>query len=433
MTLHAISADTARRFFVTRHLLAPPRSLTAGPEGVMRAFAQLGSVQFDPLAVAGRNHDLVLHARVADYDPAWTEDLLYRRRELFEAYNKGLSLLPASELPWFRHTWDRHHEIYRPGVFLRHAETIEHVLGRIRADGPLSTLDFERRPHVDWAWGPTGEIRAVMEALAEAGILGLARRNGNRRYYDLLERLFPEELLAHRPSERDQIRQSLLSRYRGHGMLGTSGQAEIFLGLGPAKPPPDDPLPSREVLRAELIESGALLPVTVEGHRGTRYVVSEDLPLLEAASRAMSLPGAPSVTFLAPLDPFAWDRAFLRTLFDFDYVWEVYVPEPKRRWGYYVLPILFGDRIVGRFEPRIERKAATVHVRGAWWEPGFDPRNADGFVDAMRDALDAYVRFARADRVSWAESLGRERRLFGTVRRRREPRGSAARGASARV
>ena len=93
------------------------------------------------------------------------------------------------------------------------------------------------------------------------------------------------------------------------------------------------------------------------------------------------------MTFLAALDPFVWDRDLLRSLFDFDYVWEVYVPEHKRRWGYYVLPILFGDRLVGRIEPRIDRASGTVRVLGLWWEEWFDPRTADGFVPAMRAAL----------------------------------------------
>src|SRR5579859_3910360 len=100
-----VSAEAARRFLVARHLLAPARSVARGQEAVLEVFRRLGSVQFDPLAVAGRNHDLVLHARVAGYDPAWCEELLYERRELFEAYNKGLSLLPTSELPWFRVSW----------------------------------------------------------------------------------------------------------------------------------------------------------------------------------------------------------------------------------------------------------------------------------------------------------------------------------------
>src|SRR5438132_11072204 len=96
-----VDADAARRFLVTRHMLAPARSLDGGSDGVLEVFRRLGSVQFDPLAVAGRNHDLVLHARVAGYDPAWC-DLLYERREIFEAYNKGLSLVPTSEFAWFR-------------------------------------------------------------------------------------------------------------------------------------------------------------------------------------------------------------------------------------------------------------------------------------------------------------------------------------------
>ena len=433
-----VSADAARRFFVTRHLLASPRSQQAGLDGVRAVFRRLGSIQFDPLGVAGRNHDLVLHARVRDYDSAWTEDLLYGldgRRELFEAYNKGLSLLPASELPWFRHTWDRHAAIYENGVFARHAEAVEHVMGRIRAEGPLSTLDFERRPHVAWAWGLTSEVRAVMEALAEAGVLGLARREGNRRYYDLIERLFPAELLAQRPSVREQVKHRLLSRYRGHGLLGASGQAELFLATGPARPDPAQPdRPSRVEMHEQLVADGDLVGVMVEGVRRPRYVLASELSMLDEAVQATTKCGAPSsppaVTFLAPLDPFVWDREFLRSLFDFDYVWEVYVPEAKRRWGYYVLPILFGDRLVGRLEPRIDRTTRTVRILGAWWETGFDPRSADGFVDAMRDALAAYLRFGGATRVVWTSNLGRERRLFGSalaIRRRATPPGAEPR------
>src|SRR5215204_6718483 len=96
-----VAADAARRFLVTRQMLAPARSVEGGSDGVLEVFRRLGSIQFDPLSVAGRNHDLVLHARVAGYDPAWC-DVLYERRELFEAYNKGLSLVPASDFPWFR-------------------------------------------------------------------------------------------------------------------------------------------------------------------------------------------------------------------------------------------------------------------------------------------------------------------------------------------
>jgi hypothetical protein len=413
-----VGAAAARRFLVRRHLLATPRGLPASPDGVRAVFARLGSIQFDPLAVAGRNHDLVLHARVRDYDQAWTNELLYERRELFETYNKMLSLLPTSELPWFRQSWDRFLAEHREGAFARHPETVEHVLAELRTRGPLCSLDFDRRAAVDWYWGPTNEVRAVLEALSEAGIIGIARREGNRRYFDLIERLHAPELLARRPDEREQRRHRLLSRYRGHGLLGEGGQAELWYGTARTRLGPDDQpgTPTRQDLREELVAAGALVPVSVEGVRGTRYVLGEEIDLLRVAGVEVAS-GAeladPGVALIAPLDSFAWDRDLLHSLFRFDYVWEVYVPQAKRRWGYYVLPLLFGDRLVGRIEPRIDKVGRTVRILGAWWEPGFRPRDAEGFVPAMRAALAAYLRFAGADRLDWAAHLGAERRLIG--------------------
>jgi uncharacterized protein YcaQ len=109
-----------------------------------------------------------------------------------------------------------------------------------------------------------------------------------------------------------------------------------------------------------------------------------------------------------------WDRALLASLFEFDYVWDLFHPPAKRRFGWYVLPILFRDRFVGRIEPKIERAESRVQVLGLWWEDGFAPGRAEGFVDSMRDALDAYLRFAGADRIEWAPQLAKEKRLFRT-------------------
>ena len=401
-----VTADAARRFLAARHLLAPARSVDGGPDAVLQVFRRLGSIQFDPIAVAGRNHDLVLHARVADYDPAWCEGLLYERRELFEAYNKGLCLLPTSELPWFRVT----RSVRAPRMLAENAEVAEHVLERIRAEGPLSTLDFERGPAVDWFWAPTNVARAVLEAYSVTGVLGLARRDGNRRYYDLAERLFPRDLLAREVPLREQLGHKLMSRFRAHGLLGTGGSAELWLGTGPSKPDPQRPdQPSRAELREELVEDGELVPVDVEAVRGKRFVLRKEVELLAAPPEP-----PPSVAFLAPLDSFVWDRDLLRSLFDFDYVWEVYVPERKRRWGYYVLPLLFRDRLVGRIEPRIDRARRRVQVLGLWWEEGFAPRRAEGFVDAMRAALRAYLGFAGARRLEWGPHHPAEKRLFLT-------------------
>ena len=402
-----VTADAARRFLVARQLLAPARSLQGGPDAVLEVFRRLGSIQFDPLSVAGRNHDLVLHARVADYEPAWC-GVLYERRELFEAYNKGLSLVPTSEFPWFRATLSPS----SARILAEHADVAEQVLERIRADGPLSALDFERErgPLVDWFGAPTNVVRAVLEAYAVTGVLGLAKREGNRRYYDLIERLLPPDILARKVPLREQLRHKLLSRYRAHGLLGIGGGGDIFGGLGPAKPDPERPEhPGRTALREELVENGELIPVTIEGVRGRRFVLREEVELLTAPPEPPS-----SVAFLPPFDPLVWDRGLLGSLFGFDYVWELFLPPAKRRWGWYVLPILFGDRLVGRIEPRIDREAGSVRVIGLWWEDGFDPRRADGFVDVMRAALRAYLRFAAASRLAWAPHLGVERRLFLT-------------------
>jgi uncharacterized protein YcaQ len=168
---------------------------------------------------------------------------------------------------------------------------------------------------------PTNAVRAVLEAYALTGVLGLARRDGNRRYYDLLERLLPADVLARKLPLEEQLRHKLLSRYRAHGRL-------------------------------------------------------------------------------------------LRSLFEFEYVWELFVPPAKRRWGRYVLPIVFRDRFVGRIEPRIDRAEARVQVLDVWWEDGFSARRVDGFVDAMRDALRSYLGFTGVDRLAWAPHLGTEKRLF---------------------
>jgi hypothetical protein len=418
-----LSRDVARRFLVIRHLLAPPRALPAAEESVLAVVDRLGTIQFDPLEVAGRNHDLVLHARVAAYRREMTDHLLYQRRVLFEAYNKGLSILPTRELPWHRLTWDRAQRVHEEGVFSQHGAHVEELLERIRRTGPTSTADLDRSEAISWYWGPTGRSRAVLEALAEAGILGISRREGNRRHYDLVERLFPAGLLAERPPEREQLLHRLLSRYRAHGLLGATGQAEIFLGLRPATPDTGATRTRRSDLLAELIDRAELVPVTVEGERRRHHVVTDDLPLLAQAEREVAdgrMPGGepPGVAFLAPLDPLAWDRQLLRSLFDFEYVWEVYVPAVKRRWGYYVLPVLFGDRLVGRIEPRIDRAASAVRILRLWWQPGFDPLTAPGFVRAMSEAIEAYRAFHRADRVVFPRDRA-SRAVAGAIARAR--------------
>jgi uncharacterized protein len=373
---------------------------------VLQVFRKFGSIQFDPIAVAGRNHDLMLHARVAGYEPGWC-DVLYERREIFEATNKALSFVPTSEFPWFRHVMGRKGPRFHAAALAENAAVAERVLERIRAEGPLSSRDFEREtgPTKDWFGMPENAVRAVLEAYTVTGVIGLARRDGNLRYYDLLERLLPAEVLAHEVPEREQLRHKMLSRYRAHGLLGPGGAGGTFDRIAPPKSTPERV--GRNELHDELVELGALVPIDVDGVRGKRLVLAEELVLLQAPPEP-----TPSVAFIAPFDALLWDTALLSSLFAYDYVWEGFFPPAKRRWGYYVLPIVFGDRFVGRIEPRIDRDRARVEMLNVWWEDGFAPRGADGFVEAMRDALRAYLHFASADRLEWPRHLATEKRLF---------------------
>ena len=411
-----ISADHARRFLVSRQLLDPPRSLPAEPESVLRVIERLGSVQFDPVEVPGaRSHDLTFHARIANYQRTWADRWLYgppgdsRDRRLIELYNKSLNILPIDELPYYALAWQRHNVRYENGILRDESSVADAILAGIRRDGPLSSTAFKEHNHaVDWWWAPTSAARAVLEALFVTGRVGISRRDGNRRYFDLIERLVPETLLGKRAGEEDAARHRLLSRYRGVGLLGAQMAGEVALGTGKA--------PERARILAGLVDDGTLFPVQIEGLRQPRYVLAEEEPILDATAQPRMR--AQSATFVAPLDPLMWDRRLVRDLFGFEYLWEIYVPAAKRRHGYYVLPILFGDRLVGRIEPRYERRDKALRMLGIWFEEGFKPMVEPGFLEALGEAVAAYAAFVGAKSVTWPRTLpGRD--IAGALRRLR--------------
>jgi uncharacterized protein YcaQ len=200
----------------------------------------------------------------------------------------------------------------------------------------------------------------------------------------------------------------LLSRFRAVGLTTPIGtQSEVMYSAGST---------AERARRTErLVDEGRLIPVSVEGLKNERYVIAEELPILESSASPDGATPA-SVSFLGPLDPLVWDRRMLRELWRFDYLWEVYVPERKRRWGYYVLPILFGDRFVGRIEPRLDRKARALNVLGIWFEDGFAPMEEPGFLPALRDAVEDYRMFVGARKVTWPRTRpGRD--VAGALRR----------------
>lgn len=396
-----ISADHARRFLVRRHLLDPPRALPAKPASVLRVIDRLGSLQFDPLEVPGtRNHDLVLHNRIRGYRRDWCERWLYGKdRRLIELYNKSLNILPVDELPYYRLAWSRSASSY--GEFLeQHKGLADRIRDHIRESGPVSTASFrDVKDRIQWWWDndastSTTAARAVMEALFVVGDLGISRREGNRRFYDLIERLVPARLLETHAPEEQQRRHRLLSRHRGVGLMAVGGASELVAATGSAA--------DRALTTAALVEDGTLVPVAVEGFREVRHVLADELPILRKAARRTA--ATPSVSLLAPLDQLMWDRRLVKGLFGFDYIWEVYVPASKRRHGYYVLPLLFGDRLVGRIEPRFERATRTLRIAGIWFEEGFGPMEELYFIPALADALEAYGRFVGAESVTWPQT-----------------------------
>ena len=199
----------------------------------------------------------------------------------------------------------------------------------------------------------------------------------------------PRDVLERDVTLREQLRHKMLSRYRAHGLLGASSGG-AFDGLGPAKPDRGYPeYAGRTALREELIEDGELVPVEVEGVRGTRFALRDEVELLATPPEPPA-----SVAFLSPFDPLVWDRGLLGSLFEFDYVWDLFHPPEKRRFGYYVLPIIFRDRFVGRIEPKIDRSGGPVRYSASGGRTASRRAAPDGFVDAMRAALRAYLGFA---------------------------------------
>ncbi len=390
-----LSREHARRFVVRRHMLAPPRALPATADSVLAVTRRLGSLQFDPIDVPGaRNHDLVLHARVAGYERAWCDGWLYGpERRLVEVYNKSLNLVPIDELPWHRLAWERAAQRHAKGALAEGATVAPAVLARITAEGSAgaAAVAKEHDAQVTGYWGTlTSEGRAALDALFETGRIGIARRDGNRKHYDLMERLVPRDVLDRTVPRDDAVRHRLLSRHRAMGLLGASGSAELWVGLGDAA--------TRRAATQWLAREGALVPVTVEGVRGERYVLGDELTLLDETAQPATT--ASAATLVAPLDPIVWDRKLLGALWDFDYTWEIYTPVVKRSYGYYVLPLLYGDRFVGRIEPRFDRPQATLTVLDAWFEPWFRAHDDEHFARSVADALAGLARFAGARRVT---------------------------------
>jgi len=373
------------------------KSYPPGEEGIRRCFRDLRGVQLDPLPVLGRNHDLVIQARVDGTHPGQFLDLVHRERIGFEYWDKVLCAIPIAEFPYTRALMaaggDRWEQRREERLSREHPGAVEAVYEAVREHGPLSGAELRKLSVAQGthrAWKATRAANGALEVLWNRGRLSVAYRVHYRRYFDLAERAIPKGLLSRPvPSLEDFREYLLLKRVEMVGLLPAGGDAEVWAFLRSAR---------KEGLPERLVAEGKLSLVQVEGIRTPFYAPPDAGRRLAEAER---LPLADRARFLAPLDPFLWGRGVLKKLWGFEYVWEVYKRPADRRWGYYVLPVLFRDRFVARFDGRFDAKSKTLHVLGYWEEPnGLPPGHP-----AIKEALWRFLRYVSGERIVF---LGRE-------------------------
>lgn len=351
-TLPPFSAAAGRRFLLERFGLTTPQAFQTVAEVVQR----LEYVQMDSIHVCGRIHDLILWSRVQDYSPEKLNVYLYQERAGFEYYLPNLCILPREDLPLFRetmHRWATAQQGYYALSSDQERTVAQALLSLIRSKGALHPKQVDAALATQGGrtingWGSESRMTThLLEKLYAQGLLGIAFRTRFDRHYDLLERLYP---LGERLSPAEASRQKALKRARAWRIFKTSK------------------------LLKEGLPAEAVCPVQIEGLGKGYHILQEDLPFLEAAETSVPAPSESGpVQLLAPLEPLIYDRERTRALFQFDYTWEVYVPASKRKWGYYVLPILQGERLIGRVDGKLDRKSGTLVLQSVALEPGVNP------------------------------------------------------------
>ena len=394
-----VSKGQARRFMLRHQGLLPPRKLR-GKAGILDFFGRVGNIQFDSINVVGGNPDLVLQARVANYRPKLLNELLYKERELIDGWDKQASIFRVGDWPHFARRRKAMQAYYGPelvaGGKLSVADKVKEAIGE---RGPLSSIDIKDDSRIDWHWGvPTSMTRAAMEALYAIGELGIDHRVHTRRSFDLMEKLIGAKLMRAEephPKDEDYLDWHLMRRVGSMGLAHPkAGEAWSGMYSGTEGVSAKE----RNVGLKRLVEAGKLAQVEVEGLAGqVFYVRGDDLDGLEAAKRRSR--AKKRAAFIAPLDNLMWQRHVIGMVFDFEYTWEVYVPAAKRKYGYYVLPVLYGDRLVGRVDPKFHRDSGVLEIKGWWWEEGVDPKDEE-MLAAVAECLEAFGRYLGVGAVS---------------------------------
>jgi uncharacterized protein YcaQ len=399
-----ITKEQARRFLLRHQHLLPPRQLK-GKQGIIFFIKHIGCIQFDPINVVGRNPDLILQSRMNTYRPRMLEELLYQDRELLDGWDKVRSIYQIEDWPYFsRHRArmrDRYEDPTQPAM-----KVAPEILQTLHEQGPLSSIDFKGSDRVDWSWGQSSSLaKAALDVLYAKGEIGIHHKVGTRRVFDLIDRLIPNKVLSlPDPNQTDKEYQEwhVMRRVRGLG-LAHAGSSEYWGGiLGVRRKN------QREAVLNRLVERNKLLPIFITGLNGRIFYIrtQDEITLGRARRRSRAKPRA---AIIGALDNLMWDRHLIRWIFEFEYVWEVYKPVSKRTYGYYVLPILYGDRFIGRFDPAMDRNSNMLIIQNWWWEEGIKPD--ESMEMALIECFEEFLSYLGAERLVLDDDIRTESSL----------------------
>ena len=360
MDNYILTKEQAKKFILTKQGLLGNYRFT-GKDGVLSFVKQAGCIQFDPIDVCGKNAELVLQSRVKGFTKEMLYELLYEDRKLFDYYDKNLSIMNISDWKYL----DRIRSKYRNHS--RGREEVDRVapeiIHTIENNGPISSKDLDLNEKVDWYWSDTRLGRAALETLYFRGDLIVHHKQGTNKYYALAKDYVPKDIFEAKepfPNELDHMKWRVLRRISALGMLWNK-PSDAWLGI--------DNLRSaeRNEVFASLLDSKDIFEINVDGIKDKLYILTEDKEMLDEILRN-DTKIKDRTELIAPLDCMMWDRKLIKGLFDFDYKWEIYTPVNKRKYGYYVLPILHKDRFIGRIETVKDAKNDTLIVKNIWYE-----------------------------------------------------------------
>ncbi|MEX3011533.1 winged helix-turn-helix domain-containing protein [Hoeflea sp. TYP-13] len=394
-----LSNRAARRLFLERHGLADDPSRRLVKDELQSLIERLGFVQVDSINTVARAHDLILFSRRQCYRPKQLKSLLEKERSLFEHWTHDASIIPTCFYPYwqmrFARNKERLKERWRTWRREGYEEKFDDVLAHIRQHGPVMSRDMgegEKKNNGGWwDWHPS---KTALEYLWRTGRLAVCGREGFQKVYDLSERVIADEHRSNRPEEAETVDWACSSALDRLG-FGTSGEIAAFWdGVRPA----EAKAWCAEKLGKELIE------VAIGTVSGKPHKVLARPDVAEQAEAAAEPPAR--IRVLSPFDPAIRDRKRTERLFGFNYRIEVFVPEPKRKYGYYVFPLLEGDRLIGRIDMKCRRDAGVLDVSALWPEPKV--RLGQGRIRRLEAELDRVRRFTGCDRVAFADGWIRE-------------------------